>query len=1206
MADKTIKSLSIEFDADSTNFNKSVKKINSELNASANLAKELGKNMSFDSADDGIKKLNDLLEVQQAQLKGTKSKVSALEKEYDRLDSLDLGTLENSQQELRDNIKQSQAETRKLRSELTKLDKAGNIDTQEYKDLEDELKKSTQNTKDLQEELKGVNSDLAAISPANLIKLRTNIEKALNAEKDLNDQIKLTNDDINALQTGDYDKLSSKVKDAVKEFTDLDTEATSALKGIDKNSAGAQKSLSDIGDEAEQAGTSLSDIAKGGASEALGTLTEEAGGAVEGLGGIAEGAISAGAALGPMGVVVGGVAASLGAVAVSAKNTREIQSQLVGSVNDTGVAFEDQTGTIKIAAHALGIDYVEAAQSAREMTQDFGDSIQTNGDLMGAMIADQALANTGTFESADAYRAATANNAAFGDGLAQSNDTIGKSVYMMQSYGDRADDIIDTQQEWSDTFAATGQSSTDMFNILNAGMTAGARNTDEMANAWNEFQIRLGDGTAQESVESLGLDWNDLVKEFNDGGTSSQLAFAQVVDGLFGIEDQTKRNAVAAGILGTQGEEFISTLNLQKSETEQLVAQMKGQETIMKAVGYTVEENTGFWTKFADANNLTSVEVANLQQKISEQGLSSVDASTKNAVMISSLESLADKYNFTDQETKNLTDTYKVHSGQLDITEMSQKNFADGLDSMHNLLGISKNATDLLTDSYKRYQTEGLSLTTTEVSGLNSVLAEMNATGKISGAQQQQMSTDMIALGQNSLTSKEGMSALKDMTIQLGNAGLLTGPQVQAMGKNISILGDSSASSKDKTAALKGVIDGVGDAGLINQAKVSGYKQKIDDLASASENGTTSQDGLANKIKAAGKAMQDQFQSVKQLTEGFYDNMGPMGKFLTNQVVGKKNIDAFKTATDGGTKSQTELNQGMKDGTNSFKENFQAIKENTGGHKGLLGAIKNTDSTTKDFAAGEKEASKATKDNSKAMKDGKGAAEENAKGTDKASSSLKNYNGTKVTKKKLENDAKEQKKNYDNATQAVKNYKGTPAGKKKLENDAKEAKKNYDDAKGALKDYNAVGPQNKNLKNDADEQKRKYNDVRDSLKDYNIVAPEYKELKNNANQAKDDIDGATNSSKGWDSFIPKPKIFTSIFKTEHQDDGKGGKSGGKSGASGSARSINNTSRNASQNNTNYNPTINVTVQGTGDSTYDGQNLGRQVAKEMYKMGSVKK
>jgi len=67
----------------------------------------------------------------------------------------------------------------------------------------------------------------------------------------------------------------------------------------------------------------------------------------------------------------------------------------------------------------------------------------------------------------------------------------------IQKVGDPADDLLDTVGEYAPIFAAAGYSADEMFGILQAGVAAGARNFDVVADAVKEFQIRIIDGSDQ-------------------------------------------------------------------------------------------------------------------------------------------------------------------------------------------------------------------------------------------------------------------------------------------------------------------------------------------------------------------------------------------------------------------------------------------------------------------------------------------------------------------------------------------------------------------------------------------------------------------------------------------------------------------------------------------------------------------------------------
>ncbi|WAL76428.1 phage tail tape measure protein [Kitasatospora sp. YST-16] len=127
----------------------------------------------------------------------------------------------------------------------------------------------------------------------------------------------------------------------------------------------------------------------------------------------------------------------------------------------------------------------------------------------------------------------------------------------MQRMGPRADDLSDTMNEYSTKFRDLGLSGADAMGLMAQGMAAGARDTDVMADALKEFQIRATDGSAasKTAYEAIGLDAEAMTKKIAAGGAGAKEGLQQVLDGLKAIKDPADRSAAAVGLFGTKAED---------------------------------------------------------------------------------------------------------------------------------------------------------------------------------------------------------------------------------------------------------------------------------------------------------------------------------------------------------------------------------------------------------------------------------------------------------------------------------------------------------------------------------------------------------------------------------------------------------------------------------------------------------------------------
>ncbi|MGW3229415.1 phage tail tape measure protein [Kitasatospora sp. NPDC001095] len=128
----------------------------------------------------------------------------------------------------------------------------------------------------------------------------------------------------------------------------------------------------------------------------------------------------------------------------------------------------------------------------------------------------------------------------------------------MQHMGPRADDLSDTMNEYSTKFRDLGLSGADAMGLMAQGMAAGARDTDTMADALKEFQIRATDGSkaSTEAYEAIGLNAEEMTKKIAAGGPGAREGLQQVLDGIKAIKDPAEQSQVAIGLFGTKSEDL--------------------------------------------------------------------------------------------------------------------------------------------------------------------------------------------------------------------------------------------------------------------------------------------------------------------------------------------------------------------------------------------------------------------------------------------------------------------------------------------------------------------------------------------------------------------------------------------------------------------------------------------------------------------------
>ena len=118
------------------------------------------------------------------------------------------------------------------------------------------------------------------------------------------------------------------------------------------------------------------------------------------------------------------------------------------------------------------------------------------------------------------------------------------------------DDLLDTINEYSVQFRNAGYSADDMFNMLANGAETGTWSIDKLGDAVKEFNIRMSDGTANEYLEQLGLNTEEVIAQFNKGGLEAQAAIGDIMEALQECDDATLQYQAGVGLFGTMWEDL--------------------------------------------------------------------------------------------------------------------------------------------------------------------------------------------------------------------------------------------------------------------------------------------------------------------------------------------------------------------------------------------------------------------------------------------------------------------------------------------------------------------------------------------------------------------------------------------------------------------------------------------------------------------------
>ena len=118
-------------------------------------------------------------------------------------------------------------------------------------------------------------------------------------------------------------------------------------------------------------------------------------------------------------------------------------------------------------------------------------------------------------------------------------------------------DFLDTLNEYSSQYTQLGFDALDVIAMLNEGVEAGAFNTDKLADSVKEFGLRVREGSddTRNAFNEMGLDAEDMLNKFSQGGDAAKNAFYDTLDAISRIEDPIQRNKIGIALMGTQWED---------------------------------------------------------------------------------------------------------------------------------------------------------------------------------------------------------------------------------------------------------------------------------------------------------------------------------------------------------------------------------------------------------------------------------------------------------------------------------------------------------------------------------------------------------------------------------------------------------------------------------------------------------------------------
>jgi len=261
------------------------------------------------------------------------------------------------------------------------------------------------------------------------------------------------------------------------------------------------------------------------------------------------------------GQIVNKLKASLGASNAQAAQYGKIAGKLYSSgVSDS---FEDAAEAIKNVAQGGLVPPGATNKQLQSIATKASDVANTFGlDFESVTNASSRLIATGLVKNTD-----------------QAFDLIATGY---QQLGPKADDLLDTFNEYSVQFKKMGLSGQTALGLIDQGIKGGARDTDLVADAIKEFSIRAVDGSATTiaGFKGLGLSAKGMAEQIGKGGKGAADGLQTVLDRLRKVPDPVKRAQLATDLFGTQAEDLGSALfKLDPSKATKAVGKFGGAAT---------------------------------------------------------------------------------------------------------------------------------------------------------------------------------------------------------------------------------------------------------------------------------------------------------------------------------------------------------------------------------------------------------------------------------------------------------------------------------------------------------------------------------------------------------------------------------------------------------------------------------------------------
>ena len=400
----------------------------------------------------------------------------------------------------------------------------------DVKGLNEALSSVNKNIKGTQGELKEVEKRLK-LDPTNTTMLAQKQELLKKAIENTSDKLKALKD------------AEAQVQEQVKKGKITEEQ----YRQFQREIVAAEQSLKSLEKQADNTEKALEDAANPQPFKELGDATEESGDKAE------KGADGY--------TVVKDVVADLASNAISAAIDAFKELGLEGEAAldkmqaATGISSEKMSqykDTIKdVYSGNYGDSLEDVTTAGKEIVEILGEI--DNADFNSILKNSLALRDIYDMDVKEQLRAVNSLTDQFGVTSQQAYNLI---VQGAQKGLNQNDDLLDTINEYSVQFKTAGYSADEMFNMLANGAESGTWSVDKLGDAVKEFTIRMTDGTANEALESIGLNADSITAKFTQGGESAKSATQEIISRLTSMTDKQEQYIAGQAIFGTMWEDL--------------------------------------------------------------------------------------------------------------------------------------------------------------------------------------------------------------------------------------------------------------------------------------------------------------------------------------------------------------------------------------------------------------------------------------------------------------------------------------------------------------------------------------------------------------------------------------------------------------------------------------------------------------------------